>query len=231
MLAFSIKTNKSDYPFLVIANGIKRAVEVMYKQGFYDSDIISVRQLEDAKDGNILIEDRLTAREALMEEVRRVLQNDMPRWKPTPNGAMGGGDRDIYLIRTSKGCYFTSKSVCGLAGHYLELDTLEQLSGLPNEDGKIGELPPIYRVEEAISEDLQAAADNCYYRNHAYARESFIEGAQWKEQQIMKNAVNGVAHTDRDGWIRFVTDYLPECEYDVNQGDKVRLIIIKEDNK
>ena len=164
-----------------------------------------------------------------MEEVRRVLQNDMPRWKPTPKGAMGGGDRDIYLIRISKGCYITSKSVCGPAGHYLELDTLEQLSGLPNEDGKIGEIPPIYRVEEAISEDLQAAADDCYYRNHSYARESFIEGAQWKEQQIMKNAVNGVAHTDRDGWIRFVTDYLPECEYDVNQGDKVRLIIIKKD--
>ena len=33
MQAFTIKTNKSDYPFLVIADGFKSAVEVLYQKG------------------------------------------------------------------------------------------------------------------------------------------------------------------------------------------------------
>ena len=41
--------------------------------------------------------------------------------------------------------------------------------------------------EEAASEDLEEAADNCYYYNHAYSRESFIEGAKWQKEQFEKN--------------------------------------------
>lgn len=133
MQAFTIKTNKSDYPFLVIANGFKRAVEVLYQKGIYDTDIISVQQLEAVKGDHILIEDRLTDKEVLREEVRRELQKAMPKWMPEPDGAAGGADRDIYLIRTSKGNYFTSSCIGG-NNHYLVLDTLEQLPGLPKED-------------------------------------------------------------------------------------------------
>ena len=43
MQAFTIKTNKSDYPFLVIADGFKSAIEVLHQQGIYDTDIISVQ--------------------------------------------------------------------------------------------------------------------------------------------------------------------------------------------
>jgi len=133
MQAFEIKTNKSDYPFLIIANGFKRAIEMLYQKGIYDTDIVSVQQLETYKSDHILIEERLTSKETLREEVRRELQKDMPRWMPEPNGAAGGGERDRYLIRTSKGHYFTSK-VIGGNNHYLVLDTLEQLPGLPMED-------------------------------------------------------------------------------------------------
>ena len=133
MQAFTIKTNKSDYPFLVIADGFKRAVEVLYKKGIYDTNIISVQQLEAIKSDHILIEERLTDREVLRKEVRRELQEAMPKWMPEPAGAAGGGGRDIYLIRTSKGHYFTSSCIGG-NNHYLVLDTLEQLPGLPKQD-------------------------------------------------------------------------------------------------
>ena len=133
MQAFTIKTNKSDYPFLVIADGFKRAIEMLYQKGIYDTDIVSVQQLESVKSDHILIEERLTSKEVLREEVRRELQKDMPRWMPEPNGAAGGTDRDLYLIRTSKGNYFTSKCIGG-TNYYLVLDTLEQLPGLPKQD-------------------------------------------------------------------------------------------------
>ena len=133
MQAFTIKTNKSDYPFLVIADGFKSAVEVLYQKGICDTDIISVQQMEAVKSDRILIEEQLTDREILREEVRRELQEAMPKWMPEPGGAAGGADRDIYLIRTSKGHYFTSSCICG-NNHYLVLDTLEQLPGLPKQD-------------------------------------------------------------------------------------------------
>ena len=132
MKAFEIKTNRSDYPFLVIADGFQKAVEMLYQKGIYDTDIHSVRQLETYKGDHILIEESLTAKEVLRDEVLSELQKDMPRWTPGYNGA-AGGDSDIYLIRTSKGHYFTS-SCCGGNNHFLVLDTLEQLPGLPKED-------------------------------------------------------------------------------------------------
>ena len=135
MQAFEIKTNKSDYPYLVIASGFKKAVEILYEKGIYDLNIISVQQLEPYKSDHILHEGELKTKDELKEQVRRELQNDMPRWLPEPNGAAGGVDRDIYLIRTSKGHYFTSSCIGG-NNHYLVLDTLEQLPGLLKENEK-----------------------------------------------------------------------------------------------
>ena len=130
MQIFEIKSNRSDFPYIVIANGFKGAVEVLYQKGIYDTDIISVQQLESVKSDHILIEERLTDRGVLREEVRRELQETMPKWMPEPAGVAGGADRDIYLVRTSKGHYFTSSCIGG-NNHYLVLDTLEQLPGLP----------------------------------------------------------------------------------------------------
>ena len=63
MKAFEIKTKKSDYPYLVIAGGFGKAVEMMHMKGIYDTDIISVRQLETYGDGYILHEGELKTRE------------------------------------------------------------------------------------------------------------------------------------------------------------------------
>jgi hypothetical protein len=134
MNVFEIKTNKSDYPYLVIAGGFGKAVEMLNKKGLYDTDIISVKKLEAFTFSHILIEDRIVGKENLREEVSNEVLADMPRWISVPNGAAGGADRDIYLVRTSRGNYFTSKCIGGGEGHYLMLDALEQLPGLPKED-------------------------------------------------------------------------------------------------
>lgn len=133
MQVFEIKTNRSDYPYIVIADGFKKAIEMLYDKGIYDSDIISVRQLEDYKSDHILLEERLTAKADIEKEVRGELAKTMPQWKKMPNGAAGGGDRDIYLIRSSKGYYFTSACIGG-DNYYLELESLEQLPGIPLEE-------------------------------------------------------------------------------------------------
>ena len=133
MQVFEIKTNRSDYPYIVIADGFKKAIEMLYDKGIYDSNIISVRQLEDYKSDHILLEERLTAKADIEKEVRSELAKTMPQWKRMINGAAGSGDRDIYLIRSSKGYYFTSACIGG-DNYYLELESLEQLPGLPNED-------------------------------------------------------------------------------------------------
>ena len=133
MTAFEIKTNRSDYPFLVIADSFKKAIEQLYAKEIYDSNIISVNQLEAYKSDHILIEEKLTAKEEIEKEVRRELAQTMPHWKKMPNGAAGGGDCDIYLIRSSEGHYFTSACIGG-DNYYLELESLEQLPGIPKED-------------------------------------------------------------------------------------------------
>ena len=135
MKAFEIETKKSDYPYLVIAGGFGEAVEMMHMKGVYDTDIISVRQLEAYRDSYILHEGELKTREDIKDEVRQELQKAMPRWMPEPDGIAGGGDRDLYLIRTAKGYYFTSSVLGGSSSDYfLNLDSLEQLPGLPKED-------------------------------------------------------------------------------------------------
>jgi hypothetical protein len=130
MQVFEIKTSRSDYPYIVIADGFKKAIEMLYDKGIYDSIIISVRQLEDYKSDHILLEERLTAKADIEKEVRRELAKTMPQWKRMLNGAAGGGERDIYLIRSSRGHYFTSACIGG-DDYYLELESLEQLPGLP----------------------------------------------------------------------------------------------------
>ena len=133
MQAFEIKINRSDYPYIVIADGFKNAIEILYAKGIYDSNIISVQQLEYYRSDHILLEERLTTKADIEKEVRSELANTMPHWKRMLNGAAGGGDRDIYLIRSSRGYYFTSACIGG-DNYYLELESLEQLPGLPKED-------------------------------------------------------------------------------------------------
>ena len=133
MKAFEIKTSRSNYPFLVIADGFKTVVEILHQKGIYDTDIISVQQLESYKSDHILHEWQMTEKDKIVKEVTKEVQKTLPKWLPEPDGGGGGADIPIYLIRASKGHYYTANSIGG-NGHYLVLDTLEQLPGLPKED-------------------------------------------------------------------------------------------------
>lgn len=60
MQAFTIKTSKSDYPFLVIADGFKNAIDTLFQKGIYDTDIISVQNMESFVSDHIIIEEPLS---------------------------------------------------------------------------------------------------------------------------------------------------------------------------
>ena len=132
MIVFEIKTRRSDYPFLVLADGLIEAVEIAQrKKKMYDRDIISVQQLDAYNTDHILVKDLILAEERLEEKVRRELEAKMPRWKKMPNGSTGGDNfPPCFLVRSSKGHYFTSSAIGG-DGYYLDMDDLEQLPGLP----------------------------------------------------------------------------------------------------
>lgn len=108
--------------------------------------------------------------------------------------------------------------------------------------------------EEPISEDLDEAADNCYFHNHAWARESFIEGANWQKekddklftivymdgvekgkQQMMKDSISATIESDLDPIWAFCGKQKIVCKWGeleakkFKEGTKVKLIIIKED--
>lgn len=131
MMVFEIKTTKSDYPFMVIADGFMEAVGILQRErNVWDGDIINVRLLEAYKSDHILVRDLILAEERLEEKVRRELEPKLPHWRQMPNGA-AGGDRERYLIRSSKGHYFTASCIGG-NGYYLDMDDLEQLPGIVN---------------------------------------------------------------------------------------------------
>ncbi len=131
MMVFEIKTTKSDHPFMVIADGFMEAVGILERErNVWDGDIISVQQLDAYKSDHILVRDLILAEERLEEKVRRELEPKLPHWRQMPNGA-AGGDREHYLIRSSKGHYFTASCIGG-PGYYLNMDDLEQLPGIVN---------------------------------------------------------------------------------------------------
>lgn len=57
----------------------------------------------------------------------------LPRWNRMENGAAGGGDHDVYLIRSSKGHYFTSSYISG-QDYYIIMEELENLPGINTND-------------------------------------------------------------------------------------------------
>ena len=93
-----------------------------------------------------------------------------------------------------------------------------------------------------ISKDLEKASDE-YAEKHGFripydgsdnfyddvdvkaSKEGFITGAKWDRQQIMKEAMEGVAHPDDcEIWVNLVG-----YGSNIKDGDKVRVIIVRED--
>lgn len=96
--------------------------------------------------------------------------------------------------------------------------------------------------EEPVSEELEDAADKYSQSIHSdYSNDMFdshniydavIYGANWQRQKMIKDAVEATVHgvSGREGSMMkgiAVTAYadVPDCKF----GDKVKLIIIKED--
>ena len=131
MRAFEIKTEKSDSPYMVVADNFIMAVDTLKKAEVITSanDIVNIRKLDNFGGDHILVEAAITDKEKMRQQIREELLEKLPQWKHFGNGACGGGNKDIYLIRTSDGHYFTSS--CLSAGNcYLELKSLENLSGI-----------------------------------------------------------------------------------------------------
>lgn len=58
-------------------------------------------------------------------------------------------------------------------------------------------------------------------------RTEYEKGRYDMREEMMKEAVVTDVLGHCSGWLHF--GYVPECDYDFKQGDKVKLIIIKED--
>ena len=85
--------------------------------------------------------------------------------------------------------------------------------------------------KESVSEDLEEAADK-YADKHptcGLARHSFKAGAKWQKEQLLAKAVDALVHTFDNGYIRVGTQLLANNKYGLKVGDKVKVIIVKED--
>ena len=92
--------------------------------------------------------------------------------------------------------------------------------------------------EESISEDLLDEIHNrweddphikwpkCPYKDFKNIACHF---ANWQKQQMMKKAIEGIVTTIIDGWINVMTGFIRPEEAGANFGNKVKVIIIKED--
>lgn len=81
--------------------------------------------------------------------------------------------------------------------------------------------------EEPVSEDLEQAAKEYADEQSVQAgiQSAFIAGGQWQKQQMMKNAVDvGIDSSRSDGKTILSGNF-----FRYNTGDKVKIIIVKED--
>ena len=85
--------------------------------------------------------------------------------------------------------------------------------------------------KEPVSEDLELASERyaCRYADSKYGhdkiKKAYTAGAQWQEEQMLAKAIDGeVGYWNIRGL--FVNMEMPN---ELEEGDKVKLIIIKED--
>ncbi len=91
--------------------------------------------------------------------------------------------------------------------------------------------------EEPASEDKEEAWRKAYekekdeilvvYDHHA----GFVAGGNWKEQQMMKDAIEAVINSKENDLILYQSLPAFITKNDWHSGDKVKLIIIKEEEK
>ena len=128
-MIFKVKTNKSEYPYLIVADNFKDALEILKTQDVYDDNIIGIEQLNEYKKNHILIANTITDKEKLTTQIKKELTQTLPHWKKMGNGLQGNNINDILLVRLSRNNYIITSAVTK-NDTYIELNTLEQLPGL-----------------------------------------------------------------------------------------------------
>ena len=89
-------------------------------------------------------------------------------------------------------------------------------------------------TKEPVSEDLEEAAiqfatDTETGKVDVVKQSSFFWGAIYHKQQMMAKAIDALVHTFDNGYIRVGTQLLANNKYGLKVGDKVKVIVIKED--
>lgn len=89
--------------------------------------------------------------------------------------------------------------------------------------------------EEPVSEELEEAAEKYAYElcpsigvANTEAEQSFKAGAKWQKEQLMAKAVEGGCFSYKNGFVHISCD-VDEHLTDIKFGDKVKVIVIKED--
>ena len=86
------------------------------------------------------------------------------------------------------------------------------------------------QAEKKLPEGLEEAAENIYKTPFGTRAEDFIAGAEWQKSKMLEDAIEG--RVGQSGFHNSI--YIKEPEWcdtldKFNNGDKVRVIIIKED--
>ena len=83
--------------------------------------------------------------------------------------------------------------------------------------------------EESVSEELKKFAEE--WDESLYRSDAVIAGAKWKEEQMMKKAIEREVKIDSGGYPYIDATELYDYENDkplAKEGDKIKIIIIKE---
>lgn len=93
----------------------------------------------------------------------------------------------------------------------------------------------IKKQQEPVSEELEEAARRYVTPPCALGIKTFKAGANWQKEQMMKDAKSGIGNYDNyikfeDGtWIDLDPSTQLKPAFNVNEGDKVKVIVIKEE--
>jgi hypothetical protein len=110
----------------------------------------------------------------------------------------------------------TDTSQFGIGGRCMCRIILDFIDSLPEEK-------PSDELEEAAESYEEEQLSDYGYRGEWSG--AFIAGANWQKEQMLKDAVEGTAHPeDCEIWVNLLG-----YGYKYNDGDKVKIIIVKED--
>ena len=125
--------------------------------------------------------------------------------------------------QTSKTCAIFQYSDTILSDLLSFLDTLSEA---PNKS--LEEAAEKYR-RESYRKSVMPNTDGPIPEYGGNVKDAFIAGAEWQKSQMMKEAVEGYVNYYEDSGGILMAEAQVGCPY--HNGDKVKIIIVKEENK